>query len=461
MFISMMRKETKLLMNDFLEYCKDNQFDFPVYYHEIGMQIKAGKDAIGENSFDVTEMPDMGILKKNFPQYVCSPYAYKVFWMLNSIKRADHTLLDEFSRFFYEVNQVKRGGINTYKLSGWMVHVLYVFQLVTYNISNGIIPTSFQDKDVGKTFYKLQEYYSAMTDTSKALLWIFALIHDIGVVDGVQHHDRDGEKYVNEALLELGLDDSFWNLYGLSLSDATIVLQILVANHTLINKVSAEDSDRCIAEKCTLLCNKLEKVKNKIDYSDLATCFFILGIADLIAVDDSLYTMKKFSLAESSFKYLSSIFSNSRVDRNEDEIAFLRLGEMVYEHVYKDLKKDTCVILEKYGYDFESFCKGLFNIYRIEYATAFLKPLQNLEYTVVVLASLLDFLLSSYGIDEIGKASIVFDSAIDNEKLKRSLENNEFISTVKLLTKEDCKSLSDNLCIEYNKDRKQLVLSTL
>ena len=62
---------------------------------------------------------------------------------------------------------------------------------------------------------------------------------------------------------------------------------------------------------------------------------------------------------------------------------------------------------------------------------------------------------------KISKTTIVFDSAIDNQKLKKSLDENEFLKTMQLLSKDNSKVESMNIRICYDTHMKQLILSTV
>lgn len=443
------------MANQYLEILNDkkiNEFDFPTYYHNRGMMIKESGNTNNIPNvylFDLVDGIDIKKIKKEVASLIIDERSFQIFWYLNAVEVSGHSVLDEFSPLFMETNKVTRGGINTYKLNGWMVHVLYVYQIVTYNIPYGIPPKSFSNDIIQNTFSELEKVYKLLTPSFRVILKIYALIHDIGVVDGVQHHDVDGEKYVKQVLNDLELTDSFWRKYNFTLQDAIAILQVLVANHTLINKISGEESDLSIKDRCDGIKLKLKNTTKIINYSNLAICYYLLGIADLIAVDDSLYTLKKYTLVYGSYQYLESIFVGRPIMRNKEEVALLRLSEMVHETTYNDIALDTRIILQKNNMDYSEFCEGLFWTYHIEYATAFLKPLCNLEYVILILSKLINYVRTFFGTEKLTHLNIIFNSAIDNVKLKKGIENGEFINLIDQLNRNILCVKSHNLDITY------------
>lgn len=440
-----------------------NEFDFPTYYHNRGDMIKEGcdKDTVPSvYPFDLVDGVEIKKIKKEVGSLIMYERSFQAFWYLNAVEVCGHSVLDEFSPLFLETNKIIREGINTYKLSGWMVHVLYVYQIITYNIPYGSPPKSFSNDIIRNTFLELENVYKLLTPSFKVILRVYALIHDIGVVDGVQHHDIDGEKYVDQVLNDLGLTDSFWRQYNFTFQDAVAILQVLVANHTLINKISAEESDISIKDRCDAIKLKLKNVTRIINYSDMAICYYLLGVADLIAVDDSLYTLKKYNLVSGSYQYLKSVFVGKTLLRNKEEIALLRLGEMVHETTYNEIALDTQNILQKNNMSYSEFCEGLFLTYRIEYATAFLKPLYNLEYAILVLAKLINYVRVFWGEEKLIYLKIVFDSTIDNAKFKTEIEKGEFTDLVDQLNRNVLCVKSFDLVITYALQDNVLYIST-
>ena len=71
---------------------------------------------------------DLEGLKTNFVEILKNENSHQLLWLLNS-KYLDNTYsknyLDEVSPIILKSNQVIKGGINVYKINGWMTHTLY------------------------------------------------------------------------------------------------------------------------------------------------------------------------------------------------------------------------------------------------------------------------------------------------------------------------------------------------
>lgn len=439
-------------------------FDFASYYYKRGKLIKQEAEQI-PTAYPFSRNGNISLeidrIRNEISTIILDPRGYQVFWFLNAIEVSGHSALDEISRIFLQSNRVVRGGINTYKLSGWMAHVLYVYQIVTHNIPTGMPPTFFKGKDeVCNTFQKMQEVYMKLSPKFKVIISVYALIHDIGVIDGVQRHDLDGEKYVEQILEDLELTEEFWNQYSITFGEAIRILKVLVTNHTLINKISAEDSDRSIADRCTLIIKKLGNVAQSISLSDLPTCYYLLGMADLIAVDDSLYTLKKYYLATNSYVYLESLFSGMPVARDLEQVALLRLGEMVNETTYSDIKNETKSILKQEDIDYHTFCEYLYQTYRLEYGTTYLKPLNSLKYTILSLYKLMSYVAKTFGTNKLSYLVIAFDATINFSKFKTAIEDGEYFYDIDTLSEQVLNVQSNNVSISYSTDTNRLSIAT-
>jgi len=448
-----------------------NKFDFPAYYHDRGTAIRESNDippffpfnsALYLN-YNREEIEDM---RCAFPQIFFEDRSHQILWYLNAVNEGNKSVLDNFSRFFGETNKVIRGGINTYKLNGWMVHVLYVYQLISYNIALRLLPNSYNNStpELQTSFLSMHDKYNLLSNEMKYVLKVLALIHDIGVVDGVQHHDRDGEKYVRQVLSELNITADTLSEFQIDISyDYFLeILMTLVANHTLINKVSAEESDLSIKDKCKEIFNRLTINSSKCIIDDLATTFFIIGMADLIAVDDSLFTVRKYKVAARSAEYLNSIFTNKPIVRMKNKVAVLRLSEMVHEDTYVKLSADSSAILNSFAKTEDWFWGSLYDVYRMEYATAFLKPLKDLEKAIRVLYMIFDFISKSYGEDRIKNSIISFDSALNFNKFSLSLDNGDFEKCFAILSlhKESSSTETISASVIYESNKLKLKIST-
>lgn len=133
-------------------------------------------------------------LKTNFTEILKEENSHQLLWFLNS-KYLDDTYsknyLDEISPIIFKSNQVVKGGINTYKINGWMTHVLYVYQIVNYNIAKNIVPINFDENSKNymiDIIKELHEIYYTLNTTLRFILKLFCFVHDIGVVESEKDH---------------------------------------------------------------------------------------------------------------------------------------------------------------------------------------------------------------------------------------------------------------------------------
>lgn len=424
-------------MNEKIKYLLNNlaisTFDFPVYYRERGRKINKKIDN------DIPMLPEEikqeeykgSINGSDIRDLLLEENGHSILWLLNASDAEGKSALDVTSRLFRMVNKVTRGGINVYKQNGWMVHVLYVYELIAHNFAQNIIPTSFaaEHTEVIEKVHILSKIYNDLKPENKYLIRLLALIHDIGVIDGVQNHDKDGEKYVLEILDDLDITDGYFNNIGVNLDFNYVIgmLKVFVANHTLINKISSEDGDECIKEKVDAIKKQLTfREALQVDFSDYAKIFLLLGMADLIAVDDSLFTVRKFNLAYSSYQYLDALFNGNSINRDKKEVALLRLYEMIPEDVYTDLGFETKQILIQEGLDeVEKFWICLYDVYKFEYSTAYFKTLKSLP---CVVKSLIEIFLTidSRG-DKLKQCIIRFCSTINSSMFVQAVLDGDFI----------------------------------
>lgn len=417
-----------------------SEFDFPVYYRERGKLINNNIAKLPpicpekiDRLFSNIEI-NFDKLKKDIFDILDIDKGYIILWYLNSVKVKNNSILDQVSPFFKKINEIKRGGINTYKQNGWMVHVLYVYQLISFNIPNDLMPTSFNvdDYELRNTFHVMNRLYWNMKEESRLVLRVLALIHDIGIVDGVQNHDRDGEKYVVNVLNDLSIDEAALQKYEVNYTTFVELLEIFVANHTLINKISAEESDLCIYEKCDLILKRLKKCNDFTDdqYRDIAPIFLLIGMMDLIAVDDSLFTVTKFELAYNSYAFLNNIFMKKKYIRKKEDVALMRLQLMLPDNLYTALYEESIFLMKRLNIPVDEFWSGLFDVYEFEYATAFLKLLNNLEYVLIVLYKMINLFNKVKNRDE--KCIVKFDSEMPIKQFVLAFKNGEYNKAIDL-----------------------------
>ena len=132
---------------------KQLNFQYDKFYKEMGLKYKKTKKT--ENNLinkekikklnELLNNVDINInyLKYDFINMLKSKDSSKYLWILYSKYENGENYIDKISNTLKQENTIIRGGINTYKLNGWMAHSLYVYQIVNYNIAYNIELVNF------------------------------------------------------------------------------------------------------------------------------------------------------------------------------------------------------------------------------------------------------------------------------------------------------------------------------
>lgn len=195
---------------------EDLKFEFDKYYKQTAIKLKSTKEEEERNktrkesqenlsSSNNIEI-DLKKLKEDFIKLILDENSSKYLWILYSKYNGEENYIDKISEILKKENKIIRGGTNTYKMNGWMAHTLYVYQIVNDNIANNKEILNFNGKEENKNQVKeLNKLYNELDKESKFILKIFALIHDIGVIEDIKYHPELGSKYVEKVLEEIGL----------------------------------------------------------------------------------------------------------------------------------------------------------------------------------------------------------------------------------------------------------------
>ena len=238
-------------------------------------------------------------LKNKFLECFFQDDSHLLLWTCRCIKNEGTSLLASLNTYISIVQMVFRGGLNTYKLNGWDVHILYAYQLVSYNFPKNIIPTAYDwDFDVRPIIASLSEKYNLLSRNAQFILRLSAFLHDIGITVGVEDHEKKGIALVDQYYSELGVTDDILRANDITVSSNAIQAAVtaIVGHHQIINQVGAEASDRLIYEKTSQIKDELSQYDDLSSFltTEFADALHLLGVADLLAVDDSLLTPSKF-----------------------------------------------------------------------------------------------------------------------------------------------------------------------
>ena len=451
------------------------RFSYDKYYRNLALKLKRAKTENEKNEIKELErkkLPnlnnieiDIEKLEKEFINLIFDDNSSQLLWILYSKYQDGENYIDKISDILKRQNKVIRSGTNTYKINGWMTHTLYVYQIINNNISKNIELSNFNGDIKSKIqIQELNQIYNELNIESKILLKIYALIHDIGVLDGVQNHDENGMKYVEKVLEEIGLTEKELekNNIKIRLQDFVQILKIVIKYHTLITSLSTEGSDKYVENSYGNLISAIpdvETIKNNIP-----RILLILAYADIIAVDDSLMNLEKYNRIKEGYYFFESVTQNKIPVRDKEKVAIERICDTVGKVTYESLKKLLDNILEKYSIDKSNFIEDMYNIKIMKFAGPLMKTVNNVELTIRIYSEIFGIISKTGGKEAIREYTIVFLPDKHENDFVEQFENGNFFKGAEIMkdTNED-EVIYRNIKIkkEINNDGKCLYISVI
>ena len=379
----------------------------------------------------------------------------KYLWILYSKYENGENYIDKISNTLKQENTIIRGGINTYKLNGWMAHSLYVYQIVNYNIAYNIELVNFNgNKENIEQVKELHHIYNKLSEKSKFLLKIFTLIHDIGGIEDVKFHDKLGSKYVESVLSEIGINEE--NI-TFNLKDFIKILKEIIKYHTLITSLSSESSDLYVENEYKKL---LAQIPN-IDYikRELPKILLLLAYGDVIAVDESLMDIEKYKRIKDCYNFFEQITKGEKTERNKEQVAIERICDIVGEHKIERLTSQFDYILNKYDIKKNQCVEDMYNIKLMRYTAPLMKTLNDTELTVRILYELFELIGNFEEKQALKDYTIIFVPDKHENDFVEQFRNNNFFECIKQMkTKKDDEFVYKNVNIikGINSDGKYL-----
>lgn len=451
------------------------RFSYDKYYRNLALKLKRAKTENEKNEIKELErkkLPDLNNieidiekLKREFINLIFDDNSSQLLWILYSKYQDGENYIDKISDILKRQNKVIRSGTNTYKINGWMTHTLYVYQIINNNISKNIELSNF-NRDIKNKIQiqELNQIYNELNIESKILLKIYALIHDIGVLDGVKDHDQNGIKYVEKVLEEIGLTEKELekNNIKIRLQDFVQILKIVIKYHTLITSLSTEGSDKYVENSYRNLISAIpdvETIKNNIP-----RILLILAYADIIAVDDSLMNLEKYNRIKEGYYFFESVTQNKIPVRDKEKVAIERICDTVGKVTYEVLKKLLDNILEKYSIDKSNFIEDMYNIKIMKFAGPLMKTVNNPELTIRIYHEIFDIIGQTENKEFLKEYTIVFLPDKHENDFVEQFENGNFFKCAEIMkdTNED-EVIYRNIKIkkEINNDGKCLYISVI
>lgn len=432
---------------------KELEFDYSKYYKKIGIDLNNAKTENDRNiirrmsreNLDILlnniEI-DINILKDNFINLLLSENSSKYLWILYSKYENEENYIDKLSDILKRENKVLRGGVNIYKMNGWMAHSLYVYQISNYNIANNIEISNFDGNvENMKQVQELHKIYSSLSNESKFLLKVFSLIHDIGVIEEVKCHDKLGVKYVKSVLEEIDLSQNALDKNNISIDilDLIKILRELIKNHVLITSLSSEASDLYIENEYKNLLKALPEninVKN-----DIPKILLLLAYGDVIAVNENLMDTLKYQKINDGYYFFNNISQGKNIERNKEKVVIEKICDMIGEKNPQNLISKFDEILEKNKISKTEFIEDMYNIKCMRYTLPIMKSLKNTEMTIKIYYELFNLIKLLEGKEELKNYTIIFvPEKPDNEFVEQFKNGNLFrcIKNMKNLKENDC-----------------------
>lgn len=417
-------------------------FDYDKHYKQIGLMLKNANSEkqikqIKQNSIEQLNLLlkdvdiNMEILKDNFIEVILNGKSAKYLWILYSKYKNNENYIDMLSSILKRENEVIRGGTNTYKMNGWMAHTLYVYQIVNDNIANNIEITNFNgNKENIEQVKELHKIYNKLSKQSKFLLKIFALIHDIGVIEDIKFHDKLGSKYVEKVLKEIGINQEVIKQADvlMELKDFIKILQEMIKYHTLITSLSSESSDLYVENEYKRLLTELPK----IDYieREIPSILFLLSYGDVIAVDESLMDIEKYQRIKDCYNFFVQV-NKGKKQRNKEKVAIERICDMIGENKVQNLESKFDYILQKYNIQKEQFVEDMYNIKLMRYTGPLMKTLKDTEMTIKIYYELFELIGNIEGKDKLKNYTIIFVPDKHENDFVEQFRNGNFFECIR------------------------------
>lgn len=450
---------------------KELEFDYSKYFKKVGMDLNNAKTENDRNiirrmsreNLDILLSNieiDINILKDNFINLLLSENSSKYLWILYSKYKNEENYIDKLSDILKRENKVFRGGINIYKMNGWMAHSLYVYQIANYNIANNIEISNFDGNvENMKQVQELHKIYNSLSNEAKFLLKVFSLIHDIGVIEEVKSHDKLGVKYIESVLEEIGLNQNVLDKNNISIDifDLIKILKELVKNHVLITSLSSEASDLYIENEYKNLLKAIPETTNV--KNDIPKVLLLLAYGDVIAVNECLMDTLKYQRINDGYHFFNNISQGKNVERNKEKVVIEKICDMIGEKNPQNLILEFDKILDKYKINRTEFIEDMYNIKSMRYTLPIMKSLKNTEMTIKIYYELFKLISLREGKEELKNYTIIFVPEKPDSEFVEQFKNGNLFECIKNMNnskENNCTYKNINILIGLDLDGKFL-----
>ena len=397
-------------------------------------KVKQAKPLINPNVRNLV-LNNLDVIRQNFVDILKCSNSSDMLWTLYEIEtRTNVNALSEISNLFEQLSHVKRGGINIYKLNGWMVHVLVAYEVVNSDIPYDNPPASISWESNIRTLFrtKLKTIYSSITPTGQFLLKIGMLAHDIGVVKAIQDHEISGPNYLRSFFDDLNINPQTLNKASVKIDSQSLfdAIALIIRYHTFINRVGTEYSDTRVFKEMNHLHQRFKGNLFMDNYvrNDFIKMLLILGIGDTVAVDDNLITERNLHRIFSSCEYIEGMHRGGEIVRSLEDVALSRLTAFVSDGQQDSLISDFTRILDEYGYNENKFLFQLYHVQEIDFGMPTLKPLNSPYLVVKIFCMIFIIIDAKLGTtsEQLSRTRVIFDHSIQTSELKEVISYASF-----------------------------------
>lgn len=330
---------------------------------------------------------------RSFPFVLCSEYGIQLLWCLHETRSADsQRSLYNYLPILKPLEHIRRGGINVYKRFSWTMHVMVASRVLWSDLPRGDLPPTIEWPAATRYAMTLMKSeYEMLNENEIKLLRVACIIHDIGVKDGVEGHDKKGIPYVELAIAPLGGSQAISDLVEgmLTPSETLVALQALVGEHTLASKVNGEEGPAHIQAGLSRWLGLAPRGSNlrrflEGSFPRLLASFLV---CDIVGVADELLTAPTIKRATQAIRVLSNIVSSSEIPPPTSEECAERLGTLIG----MESAGEVMTLMREMFKSDDEIAEILSNVGAAElldYAMGILKPLRDPKIAIAILSTL-------------------------------------------------------------------------
>jgi hypothetical protein len=270
--------------------------------------------------------------------------------------------------------------------------------------------------------HKMKPIYESLDTEEQTILHVSVLGHDIGVAVDITNHEIHGIPLIPAFLRELNIDRSTLKqkCSNLSFADFVWAIQAVTRFHTFVNRVAIEYSKEWSAVEIAKLVDSASAISWRTAFlkEKFARILFLLGVGDLIAVDDILLNERKMEEMTEGYETVVSILSgNLHVSSQTDE-GHLRFTGYLGDQNQKT-RKEIERLVSSFGYDPDEFFTKFYRIREFNFALSLVRYLPSAYETVLVFLIIFRFIDEKIGSnsESYWTVRIIFDHVLDVDAL--------------------------------------------